>query len=113
MPIMRRKIARVTRFLWILTGPFDYGMLPIRGIMRSFALLAGSKTQRHIRRGRRMAAILGPSLRVAAHCIVAALIAATAQFLEDPNQRQTFTRRLRFIGQQQLIEYVTPSVNLR
>src|ERR1700740_2510626 len=38
MPIMRRKIARVTRFLWILTGPFDYGMLPIRRIMRSFAL---------------------------------------------------------------------------
>src|ERR1700757_5475406 len=29
--------------------------LPIRQVMRSFALFAGSKTQRHIRRGRRMA----------------------------------------------------------
>src|SRR6516164_1787600 len=72
----------------------------------------GRKTQRHIRSGRRLTSILGPSSGVAANRIVAAIVAAIPQLLEHPDQRQTFTRRLRVIGQQQLIERVAPSANL-
>src|SRR5579864_3051848 len=43
----------------------------------------GRKTQRHIGRRCRLPAIFGPSAGIAAHSIVAALVATTAQLLED------------------------------
>ena len=46
---------------------------------------AWRKAQRNVGRGRGGAALLGPSPGIAAHGIVAALIATPAQFLEDPD----------------------------
>ena len=43
----------------------------------------GRKTQRHIGRRCRLPAIFGPFAGIAAHRIVAALVATTAQLLED------------------------------
>ena len=71
------------------------------------------EAQRNVGRGRRGAVLLGPSPGVATNGIVAAVIATPAQFLEQPDQGQTFTRCLRFVRQQQLIERVSPATNLR
>ena len=71
--------------------------------------LARRKAQRHIGRGRRLAAFLGPSPSIAAHGIVAAFIATAAQFLEEADQGQAFAWRFAFIRRQQLVEFITPS----
>jgi len=74
---------------------------------------SGSKAQRHISRGRRLAALLGPASGIAPHCIVAAVIATSAQLLKDPDQRQLLADTLRRIARQQLIEIRCPSTQLR
>src|SRR5215207_6204168 len=71
------------------------------------------KAQRHIRRGRRLASLLGPAPGVAPHSIVAAVIPAAAQLLEDPDQCQLLARALRRIARQQLVELRGPSAELR
>jgi hypothetical protein len=50
-----------------------------------------SKAQRHKGCSRRLSAFVGPAPGVAAHRIVATLIPASAEFLEQPDQCQTFT----------------------
>src|SRR5262249_43337152 len=57
--------------------------------------------------------LLGPSLRIAAQRIVAAVIAAHAQVLEDPDQRQLLAGRLGRITFQQFVERTCPSTQLR
>jgi hypothetical protein len=70
------------------------------------------KAQRHIGCRRPMSALLGPAPDVAAHRIVATLIAAPAQFLEDPDQRQLLAGRLGRIIRQQPVELVRPAPQL-
>src|SRR5215475_9147578 len=72
-----------------------------------------SKAQRHKGCSRCLAAFLGPAPGVAAHRIVATLIPASAKFLEQPDQCQTFTERLCLVLRQKLIEAVSPAANLR
>src|SRR6516225_10680611 len=57
--------------------------------------------------------LLGPSPRVAAHGIVAALIATPAELLEDPDQRQLLTTGLGRVEFQQLVELGRPPSELR
>ena len=56
--------------------------------------LPRSKAQRNIGGGRRLPMLLGPSPGVAAQRIIAALVTAPAQVLEDPDQCQLLTGRL-------------------
>ena len=51
---------------------------------------ARSKTQRHKRCGGCLPAFLSSAPSIAAHGVVAAVISAPAQLLEQPDQRQTF-----------------------
>ena len=53
--------------------------------------LSRREAQRDVSRSRRLSALLGPSPGIAANRIVAAVIAAPAQFFEQPDQSQTFT----------------------
>src|SRR5262249_5785751 len=65
---------------------------------------ARSKAQRDIGYRRRLPMLLGPSPGIAAHRIVATVIAAPAQFLEDPDQRKLLASGFTRIGCQQLLE---------
>ena len=71
------------------------------------------KDQRDVSRGRRCAALRAPLPRVTPNGVVSTVVALPAQLLEQSDQRQTFTRRLPFVRQQQLIELVPPRANLR
>ncbi len=71
-----------------------------------------SKAQRHIGR-HRLTVCFAPALGVAAHGVVAALVAVPAQFFENPDQRQAFARWLLLIRCQQLIEPILPRPNPR
>src|SRR5262249_14129845 len=62
---------------------------------------------------RRVAALLGPGPRVAAHRVVAAVIAAPAQFLEQPDQGQLLARSPGLVVCQKLVELVRPATQLR
>ena len=73
----------------------------------------GSKAQRDIGRRRRFPMLLGPSPGVAAQRIVAAVIAAPAELLEDPDQRQLLASRLGRVAFQQFVELSRPSPQLR
>ena len=70
------------------------------------------KAQRHIGRSRRLATLLGPSSGVSTHGIITAVIAAPAQILEDPDQRQLFARGLGCVAVQQLVELCGPPSKL-
>ena len=74
---------------------------------------ARSKAQRDIGCSRRCSVLLVPTTPVTQDSIVSTVVAKPAQFLEDADQRQSFTRRLPFVRQQQLIEFVPPRANLR
>ena len=52
---------------------------------------ARSKAQRHKRCSGCLPAFLSPTPSIAAHGVVAAVISALAQLLEQPDQRQTLT----------------------
>jgi len=71
------------------------------------------EAQRDVGRRRGLPALLGPSPGVAPHGIVAAVIAKSAQLLEQPDQCQAFTRHLGFVHRQQLIELLAPRADLR
>src|SRR5262245_39470558 len=71
------------------------------------------KAQRHVGRGRRLPALLGPSPGVTTHGIVAAVITPLAQVLEQADQGQTFTGWLCFVRRQKLIKDISPAANLR
>jgi len=71
------------------------------------------EAQRDVGRRRRLPALLGPSPGVAPYGIVAAVIAASAQFLENPDQRQLLAEGLGRIAFQQFIELRRPSPQLR
>ena len=71
-----------------------------------------SKAQWHIGCGRRGTALLAPIVPVTPDSIVSTVVAKPTQLLEQSDQRQTFTRRLPFVRQQQLIELVPPRANL-
>jgi hypothetical protein len=62
------------------------------------------ESQRHINRRRRLPVRLAPPSGVAPHRIVAALLPAPAQFLEEANQRQLLTGRLAGIPGQQFVK---------
>src|SRR5690606_34636966 len=70
------------------------------------------KTQRDIGRRRRLPALLAPAPGVTPHGIVAAVIAASAQLFEDPDQRQLFARGFGCVRRQQFIEFRRPSSKL-
>src|SRR5215471_17894173 len=57
--------------------------------------------------------MLGPSSGVAANRVVAPVIAAPSQLLEDPDQRQLFVSGFSCIAGQQLLELSRPSPQLR
>src|SRR5215472_774561 len=57
--------------------------------------------------------MLGPSSGVAANRVVAPVIAAPSQLLEDPDQRQLFASGFSCIAGQQLLELSRPSPQLR
>src|SRR6516225_2214138 len=73
---------------------------------------AGRKAQRNIGRRRCLTVLLGPASGITAHRIVAAVIAAPAQLLEDPDYRQLLARGSNRIGRQQLLEVGGPSPQL-
>jgi len=75
--------------------------------------LPRSEAQRDVRRRRRFPMLLGPSPGVAAQRIVAAVIAAPAELLEDPDQRQLLASRLGRVAFQQFVELSRPSSQLR
>ena len=75
--------------------------------------LARRKTQRNEGANRRRRAIALPDPGVAPHRVVAAFVAATAQGLENPDQRQPFAARLRLVRRQQLIQRVLPRADPR
>ena len=57
--------------------------------------------------------LLGPSPGVAAQRIIAAVIAAPAELLEDPDQRQLLASSLGRVAFQQFVELSRPSSQLR
>lgn len=59
--------------------------------------LAGVEAQRYEGRCRQRGLLALPASSIAAHRIVAALVAEPAQRLEDPDQRQPLTRRTGFV----------------
>jgi hypothetical protein len=71
-----------------------------------------SKAQRDVGCGRRCPALLAPIVPVTPDSIVSTVVAKPSQLLEQSDQRQTFARRLAFVRQQQLIEFVPPRANL-
>src|SRR4029077_3691531 len=75
--------------------------------------LSRSKAQRDVSGGRRLPALPGPAPGIEPHRIVATVIAAPAQFLEDPDQRQLLACSLRRIARQQLVDLCCPSSELR
>ncbi len=75
--------------------------------------LARRKAQRDIGANRRRRAIALPATGVTPHRVVAALIAPTAQGLENPDQRQPLAARLRLVRRQQLLKVVQPSPQTR
>ena len=70
---------------------------------------ARRKAQRNVSRSGGLPALLAPPPGVTAHSIVTAIIAATAQFFEDPDQRQLFTSRFSRVHRQQPVELRCPS----
>ena len=70
--------------------------------------LTRRKAQWNVRRRRRARMLLAPAQRMAPHCRVAAVKAEPLQFLEYPDQRQTFARRLLRVRLQQAIEPLSP-----
>ena len=69
---------------------------------------ARSKAQRNIGCSRRCTVLLAPTIPVTPDSIVSTVVAKPTQLLEQSDQRQTFTRRLPLVRQQQLIELVPP-----
>jgi hypothetical protein len=75
--------------------------------------LAWVEAQRHIGRRRRLPGRLRPTGRVAPHGIVAAAIAAVAQLLVDPDERQAFPLRPPGILGQHRVQVGPPGIYLR
>src|SRR5271154_3492150 len=73
---------------------------------------ARSKAQRDICCSRRCSALVAPTVAETPDSIVSTVVAKPSQLLEQSDQRQTFARRLAFVRQQQLIEFVPPRANL-
>ena len=71
------------------------------------------EAQRDVGRRRRLPALLAPSPGVAPHGIVAAVVAAPAQFLEDADQRQLLAGGLGRVPCQQFVEFCRPPPQLR
>jgi hypothetical protein len=71
-----------------------------------------SEAQRYIS-DRRLPVPLAPPTRIAAHRVVAALVTARAQLLEDADQRQPLAKRLGGIAGQKFVELCHPSTQLR
>jgi hypothetical protein len=71
------------------------------------------EAQRDVGRRRRLSALLAPSPGVTPHGIVAAVVAAPAQLLEDADQRQLLAEGLGRIAFQQVIEFRRPPPQLR
>jgi hypothetical protein len=67
--------------------------------------LPGSEARRDIGRSRCLAMLLGPSPGPAAQRIVATIIAAPAELLEDPDQRQLLASRFGCVTLQQFVEF--------
>jgi hypothetical protein len=74
--------------------------------------LAWHEAERHIGLGDNGLTLAAPGAGVAAHRIIAALVAFSAQRLEDAHQGQTLTRRLAGIGQKQAVEIRAPGAEL-
>src|SRR5690606_15506150 len=68
---------------------------------------------RHVGRGRCLGLRLRPGRRVPPHGIVAAVIAESAQLLEDPDVGQAFALRPARVLRQQFIKLVPPRSDLR
>lgn len=75
--------------------------------------LARIEAQRDIGAGRRFLRRLRPTGRISAHGVIAAVIAAAAQLLVDPDQRQAFAFRSPGIVGQHLVQLGTPGIDLR
>src|SRR5512133_452416 len=73
---------------------------------------AWRKTQRDIGRRGRLPAFLAPPPGVTSHRIVAAVIAATAQLFEDPDQCQLLTSRFSRVRRKQPVKFDCPSSEL-
>src|SRR5215208_945299 len=71
------------------------------------------KAQRDVSRSRRLSALLAPSPGVTAHGVVTAVIAALAQLLKDPDQRQLLASSLGCVACQQSLEFCCPPSQLR
>ena len=70
--------------------------------------LAGGETQRNEGADRTPRTVALPDPGVATDRVVAAFVAALAEGFEDPDQRQTFARRLGLVRCQQLIQRLSP-----
>ena len=75
--------------------------------------LAPIEAQRNIGTRRRFTRRLRPAGRIAPDSIIAAVIAAVAQLLVDPDQRQPFALRAPGILHQQLVQLGAPGIDLR
>ena len=75
--------------------------------------LARIEAQRHIGARRRFPRRLRPTGRIAAHRVIAAAIAAVAQLLVDPDQRQPFPLRPPGILGQHRVQLRPPGIDLR
>ena len=71
------------------------------------------KAQRDVGRSRGFSALLAPPSGVTAHGVVTAVIAASAQLFEDPDQRQLLASSLGRVPCQQSVEFCCPSSQLR
>jgi hypothetical protein len=71
------------------------------------------EAQRDVGRRRRLPALLGPSSGVPPHSIVAAVVSAPTQFLEDADQRQLLAEGLGRVALQQFIQFCRPPPQLR
>ena len=74
-----------------------------------FARIEG---QRHVGLRRHRRVLAAPAAGVTPNGIVAALVAEPSQGLEDAHHGQPFARRLRPVGDQQLIEVDPPLAEL-
>jgi hypothetical protein len=70
------------------------------------------ESQRDVCCRRRCAALLVPLPGVTPNGIISTVVTKPAQLLKQSDQRQTFTRRLPFVRQKQLIELVPPRTDL-
>ena len=74
--------------------------------------LARREAERHERRRHSLALPALPGGRVAAHRVVAAVVAESAQLLEDPGQGKALSNRARRVRGQKPVQLVAPGADL-